>query len=182
MAHLWVRHAAAEAEEEWAVVPLVTDAFTLVLDAPYVAPRLPDAGEVGLMSAAPEYGAGEGEAQWVLLIADVAVARVNGTAVVGGIRALHDRDEIRGPRLGRYFFSTELLASVVPSPGSERTLFCPRCKLPIEPATSAVRCPVCAIWHHQNDTHSCWDYAEECAVCRHDTALDRGYRWSPDEL
>ena len=134
------------------------------------------------MRSTPEHGAVEAETLWVLLVAEAAPVRVNGSAVVGGIRALDDRDEIRGPSVAQCFLSTEQLASVVLSPGGERPMFCPRCKLPIEAATPAVRCPVCGIWHHQDDMHPCWSYSEECAVCRHDTDLDRGYRWSPEEL
>lgn len=110
MAHLWVRD--SRADERWAIAPLESAAFTLVADPPYVVPRVPEDDEIGLMKAMPEYGAGDGKAQWVVLVGSPTRVRVNGLAVGGGIRALADRDEIRGPGLGRYFFSTEQLASV----------------------------------------------------------------------
>ena len=178
MAHLWVR----DGETEWAVAPLGGDVFTFVPEAPHIAQRAPDDGETALMRATPHDAAVEVETLWVLLVSEATQVRVNGSAVVEGIRALDDRDEICGPAVEQCFFSTEQLASVVPSPGGERPTFCPRCKLPVETASPAVRCPVCGVWHHQDDRHPCWSYSEECAVCRHDTDLERGYRWSPEEL
>ena len=183
MAHLWVRD--SRADERWAIAPLESAAFTLVADPPYVVPRVPEDDEIGLMKAMPEYGAGDGKAQWVVLVGSPTRVRVNGLAVGGGIRALADRDEIRGPGLGRYFFSTEQLASVEALPAGpvgDDGLFCPRCKLSIDISTAAVCCPVCGVWHHENDDRLCWSYSDACAVCRHDTARDRGYRWSPEEL
>ena len=180
MAHLWVR----DDDKTWAIVALAADVSTIVPETPHVVRRLPDSGEVALTRAMPEYDAGEADTQWVLLLAETTVARVNGSLVVGGIRALDDRDEIRGPTLPQCFLSTEQLAAVVPRPkeDAQASFNCPRCKLTIEPATPAVRCPVCAVWHHQDDTHPCWSYSDECAVCRHDTDLDRGYTWTPEEL
>ena len=176
MAHLWVRND----EDEWAVAPLVGDAFTLLSESPYVERRCPTEGETALMRSMHP---GEDEAVWVLLAARTTPLRVNGASVGAGIRALDDRDEIRGPAVGQCFFSTEQPASVVSAPAGEQTMFCPRCKLAIEPATPAVRCPLCGVWHHQDDDERpCWTYSAECAVCRHDTDLARGYRWSPDEL
>ena len=176
MAHLWVRNET----DEWAVASLDGDVFTLLSHFPHVARRCPNDGESALMRSAT---CDEVEPIWVLLAGETTSLRVNGSSVVAGIRALGDRDEIRGSSVERCFFSTEHPVAVVPSPDGEQPLFCPRCHLAIDPGTPAVRCPVCGVWHHQNDAEGpCWTYSEECAVCQHDTDLSCGYRWSPEEL
>ena len=80
------------------------------------------------------------------------------------------------------YFSTETTARVEPFPGTDRPVHCPRCKLAIEEGTESVRCPRCAIWHHQSETHPCWTYGERCALCDQETALDAGLRFSPEDL
>ena len=100
MAHLWVRDTTTE--EDWVVAPLMAEAVTLMTEPPYVAPRPPMEGEIGVMRATPKYGAVEAEPQWVVLVADAARARVNGLALAGGIKVLDDRDEIRGAGVGRW--------------------------------------------------------------------------------
>ena len=81
MAHLWVRND----EDEWAVAPLVGDAFTLLSESPYVERRCPIEGETALMRSTHP---GEDEAVWVLLAARMTPLRVNGASVGAGIRAL----------------------------------------------------------------------------------------------
>jgi len=157
MAHLWTRETTAD---EWTRMPLTDDAMT-------VPPAML------LRRATAEHDV------WVLLAAPS--VHVNGARLLTGIRVLHDRDELRaGDR--RSFFSTESLAEVVAFPGGERPVFCPRCKLEIAPTSPAVRCPQCRVWHHQSEEFPCWTYGERCAMCDQPTALDAGFRWSPEEL
>jgi hypothetical protein len=120
----------------------------------------------------------DGEA-WIIL--GSAAVRVNGEPLDVGIRVLRDRDELRaGDR--RAFFSTESLAKIVPFPGGERPTFCPRSRLEITPGSPAVACPQCKVWHHQSEELPCWTYSERCATCDQSTALDAGFRWTPECL
>ena len=130
-----------------------------------------------------------GGERWALLAGSAARVSVNGNPVTLGIRHLRDRDEIL-LRSGdasvawRFFFSTEMLACVQPLPAGV-TASCPRCKDPLEPGQPAVRCPACCVWHHQNEQSNrpCWTYSELCAACNNQaTALDAGFRWTPEEL
>jgi len=142
--------------------------------------RQPLGGETALGASAGLLRATAPEGhRWVLLAAPS--VRVNGSPVAAGIVALRDRDEICADGR-RVFFSTESLAEVVPYPGGERTTFCPRCRLEIAAGTLAVRCPHCGVWHHQSAELPCWTYAERCVQCDQRTALDAGYRWTPEEL
>jgi hypothetical protein len=106
--------------------------------------------------------------------------RLNGAPLVVGIAVLRDRDEIAvaGRRL---FFGGERLATIAAYDGTDAPL-CARCKRPIEAGAAAVRCPCCRTLHHQTDRLPCWTYAARCVVCEQPTALDAGYRWSPDGL
>jgi hypothetical protein len=106
---------------------------------------------------------------------------IGGRPLTTGVAVLADRDEIRVEGVGRMFFSTEVLASVEPFPGSERTLFCPRCTLELVTGEPAVRCPQCRVWHHQRMDRECWTHTEACAMCSRPTALDQGFRWIPEE-
>ncbi len=117
---------------------------------------------------------------WVVL-ADAAL-RLNGAALPLGFAVLSDRDELQLPGRSPVYFSTERLASVEPYPTTNAKGFCPRCKQGIDAGTSAVRCPACGLWHHASDTLPCWTYAPACAGCPQDTALDTGFRWTPEEL
>jgi hypothetical protein len=104
--------------------------------------------------------------------------RVNGDALVAGIKALADGDEICIDGV-RAFFSAETLARVVPFPGSDRPVECPRCTEEIASGSPAVACPNCGLWHHQLPGHECWTYTVRCAACSQTTALDAGYRFDP---
>lgn len=116
--------------------------------------------------------------RWVLIAP--ASVRVNGGAVDTGIVVLRDRDEVC-TATQRLFFSTEVLAAIVPYPGSKPTP-CARCKLEIEPGAPSVACPRCRIWLHQSEDLPCWRYAPRCALCDQPTALDAGYQWTPEGL
>ena len=176
LAHLWIWDGEG-GTDEWAVAPLEGDGFILLTGPPYVVRRSRTEGEIVLMRTM----AG-GDAVWALLTAGTKPVRVNGYPVAAGIRVLEDRDEISSASIGRRFFSTERLATVTPFPGGDRPIFCPRCKQPVEPSTPVVRCPACGITHHQSDEYPCWGYADHCGVCSQETSLERGYRWTPDEI
>lgn len=112
---------------------------------------------------------------------------INGDLLASGLRILKDRDSIRVPGGSTCFFSTERLASIEPLPATEE-IFCPRCKLPIEPGCAAVCCPQCGVWHHEQhvdgeDDHLCWTYAATCSLCEQATDLDAAeFRWTPGKL
>ena len=175
MAHLWL----LDVSNEWTPQLLAGGATTLADD--------------GLRSADYAAGAETGVAAhvllrrladpantWALLTASPAL-RVNGAPVPLGIAVLDDRDEIRLPNLTAWF-STETRACIEPFPASTARGFCPRCKQAIETGTPAVRCPSCGLWHHASDALPCWTYAPACAACAQDTALDAGFRWTPEDL
>jgi hypothetical protein len=164
MAHLWVAeprvdHAGA-AIARWSHQPL--------------------AGAVDLGSAARLQPATTAEgACWVLL--GPPSVRVNGQPASTGIVVLRDRDEICTDGR-RVFFSSETLAVVTPYPGAAEPLLCPRCRIEITAGTPAVCCPGCRTWLHQNEAEElpCWTHAPFCTQCDQPTALDAGFRWSPE--
>jgi len=106
---------------------------------------------------------------------------VNGGALDLGIHVLRDRDELRHGA-ARVFFSTESLPEVASFPGAEQPVFCPRCQLAILPQSAAVRCPKCGVWQHLTDDLPCWTYTDHCTLCDQPSALDGGFRWTPEEL
>jgi hypothetical protein len=118
---------------------------------------------------------------WVLLAAGDDDLRVNGFPAVAGVRVLQDRDEIRAGLEDAVFFSTETLARVEEFPGSERAVYCGRCRQAMEKGQMAVQCPQCGIWYHQTESLPCWTYAPTCAFCPHSTALDAAYQWIPED-
>lgn len=119
---------------------------------------------------------------WALLTSGLVPVQVNGAPVPLGLTIIADRDEIRIGRGRACFFSTESFARIEPYPLSAPTGLCPRCGLPIPAASPAVKCPGCGLWHHASDELGCWTYAEQCAECPQETALDTGFRWTPEEL
>ncbi len=119
---------------------------------------------------------------WALLCPPHSDVRVNGEFVPLGLTILSDRDELRMPAQSVRFFSTETLARVEAFPEDARG-FCPRCKLALTPGSAAVRCPgSCGLWHHMSDEMPCWTYAPTCAGCEHNTAMDAGFKWTPEDL
>ena len=161
MAHLWHRLDG----KDWQVVPLN--------GAPI---RVPGEESVWLVPVAEADGA------WALVASSARPLRVNGVRASAGLRVLSDRDEIMIAEKDSLFFSTERRARVEPAPLVESALTCPRCKSAIDAHTLAVKCPSCSVWHHEAETMSCWRYAETCALCDQPTALDAGYRFTPEEL
>jgi hypothetical protein len=108
--------------------------------------------------------------------------RVNGLPLGGiGARVLSDRDEIAIPGVGSAYYSSEVLAAVVPFPASDRTVFCGRCRQAIAAGSPAVKCPNCGVWYDQSDELPCWRFGERCAYCTTLTALDAGLTWVPQE-
>jgi hypothetical protein len=178
MAHLWLMN-----KDEWAVLSLDGDAFVIgngkvrrVADLlSMVTEQLP----VGIRRLTDS-----SSAQWALVAAPGARVSVNGMPAHLGLAVLADRDEIRIPGDPPFFFSTEVLAHVEPFPEADAHGLCPRCKKSISTGCPAVRCPNCGLWYHQSDADClpCWTYATHCAACSHATALDNGFRWSPEGL
>ena len=164
MAHLWMRE---HGTREWSQEALRSDTHD-----PVRAPAACCASPIGALVHTV------GEA-WVLIASeDVAV---NGRPLLGGMRVLRDRDEIRaGTR--QAFFSTEEIPHVVPFSGAERPVSCARCQQPIASGDASVRCPGCGVWHHQSSELPCWTYTDRCAVCDQPTSLDADYCWSPEML
>jgi hypothetical protein len=133
-----------------------------------------------------------GEA-WLLLVGRGATVSVNGVRLALAVYQLRDRDEVRvlvrdasvsDPVAGHVFFSAERLAQVAPLPASDKPVICARCDREIAVGSPAVRCPsvACGRWHHQADPLTCWTYRDRCAACDQPTALDTGFRWTPDAL
>ncbi len=118
---------------------------------------------------------------WALVASPSFPVRLNGRVPAAGLRVLVDQDEIRVGGSARYFFSTETLASVEPFPGAERAVFCGRCRQQIGTGASAVRCPGCGVWYDESQETPCWSYSPNCAFCETRTALDSGFKWTPEE-
>ncbi len=123
---------------------------------------------------------------WALITSPQAQVRLNGMAVLLGLVVLADRDEIVvtdaiSPQGRRFYFSSQSVVRVEAAPAG--LLSCPRCKLPIDAQSPAVRCPRCRVWHHQLADRECWTYADRCAACHdQDTSLSGELRWTPEEM
>ena len=165
MALLWVHRD----ESAWQPSPICGDR------APLVGPPAPRGGPVLLRHSASSD-------RWVLLAPRGSGVHVNGATAPTGIRVLRDRDSIQLVSGRPIYFSTERLARVEPGPGSDRPIFCARCKTEIGVGHPAVSCPQCRAWHHQATDLSCWTYAARCTACDQPTALDAGYRGCPEDL
>jgi len=175
MAHLWVRD-----ESGWGAQRL--DGVGIDL-----------AGLLASQAAAPENPAthsqparlicagAAGTRSWALIAPSASGLRVNGRTLPAGLCVLDDRDEIRSGA-DKLYFSTETLATVEPFPGSDRQVFCGRCRQLIEPESPSVRCPGCGVWYHELADLPCWTYAEKCTFCDQATALNAGFSWSPEEM
>ncbi len=169
MAHLWF----LDGERHWFPTALAGDAVAL-RDGALVPCHGADSPRVVFrrLEGAP--------ASWALLTDDAHV-RLNGMPVLLGLAVLEDRDEIR--IAGRTaWFSAETLPTVASFPESATRGYCPRCKQPLEAGTPAVKCPACGLWHHASDDLPCWTYAPTCSACVQPTALDAGFRWTPEDL
>ena len=181
MAHVWTRR-----DEKW---------FAHLLEEPAYA--IDDAGCKPLGTAPAEipqrlirYGSDEVRDGWAMVAAPDSGVRVNSEPLVLGLRVLRDRDEITvaesfGARIAcRFYFSTEATPVVQTMPQAECSGVCPRCRGPIQPGSNVVRCPLCRVFHHQNDADGiCWTYDAVCANCRRQpTSLDGQFQWTPELL
>jgi hypothetical protein len=169
MAHLWFEAAPGD----WAVTPLPARSVDLrALQRRSARPDDEPRPSVWLFHEGTP-----GQQRWHL----VAIGRVfvNGVPVLGGLRVLSDRDEIRVAGVETWFFSTEELARVEPMPVAGKPIVCPRCRQRIDTDILAVKCPACSLWHHQSDDLPCWTYAPTCALCPQPTQLDSGFQWTP---
>jgi hypothetical protein len=122
-----------------------------------------------------------GSRVWALVTPWGCDIRVNGRAVVGGLRVLDDRDEIRTEDGGKCYFSAEMPATVEEFPSPERPVFCGRCRQQIDVGMPAVRCPSCGVWYNQSAELPCWTYSDKCTFCGQATALDAGFAWAPED-
>jgi hypothetical protein len=173
MAHFWKRDEA----NGWVVLP-ASDPIAFVGDAETIATT--GDGAAMLEHAYLRRLANPPET-WALVCPPRSDVRVNGERLPLGLAILSDRDELRVPGQSARFFSTEATAHIETFPESAGG-FCPRCKQAIAPRSAAVRCPGCGLWHHASDDLPCWNYATTCAGCAQDTALDAGFKWTPEEL
>ncbi|MHC4422188.1 MAG: hypothetical protein ACYS1E_16530 [Planctomycetota bacterium] len=136
----------------------------------------PVAGEPALVRATDAAG----RERWVLVSAVRTYARVNGDRVPG-IRVVLDKDEISGPQLGRFYFSSDRRATIEPYTGPADAT-CPRCLQPLRQGQLSVKCPKCSTTLHQSEQWPCWLHTERCQLCDQSTDLDADYRWRPEEL
>jgi hypothetical protein len=175
MAHFWMQAASG-----WEAKKLDLVQYDLTsVSAPQSGDRGPAATQV---RAALLIRAGTAGSQvWAVAVPSHDHVRVNGRAVLAGLCVLGDRDEIRTSSGARYFFSSESLAEVETFPAQDRTVFCGRCRQKIEPGSPAVRCPGCGVWYNQSAELPCWTYADKCAFCGQQTALDAGFNWTPED-
>ncbi len=174
MAHVWILNSS----KEWTPHPLVGDAAVLVGGAFRRADDTPSVVEAQARVLLRRLA--DPPNSWALLTSHPRI-RVNGAPVPLGLVVLDDRDELRLPELTAWF-STETQAQVEPFPESATRGFCPRCQQAIAPGSPAVRCPGCGLWHHASDDLPCWTYAPACSACAQETALDAGFRWTPEDL
>lgn len=181
MPYLWF----AEAESRWTALPLSEMAVDVGADIPrtMAAEHCPTrTKQDSRRDAAFLVPTGDSASRVsVLLWGPEETIRVNGWRLTTGLRVLADKDEIVIGDRAPLFFSSESVACVESFAGSDREIFCPRCTLKIEKNAPVVRCPNCGIVHHENAELGCWTYASECAVCAHPTAMDAGFRWTPEE-
>ncbi len=178
MAHLWLK----DESEQWAVLQLEADAFCLTRNPPLPVSGAQATSESVLKGVLLRRKRREGKDSWVLISGRERAVRINGIALVLGVRVLRERDEIFVEGAGHLYFSTESLARVEFFPGMSQTLYCPRCKQEVRAEARAVKCPQCDVWYHQSEELPCWTYAEMCALCPQLTDLEAGYRWTPEGL
>lgn len=173
MAHLWLK----TESEQWAVMPLEADGFVLTTNPPRALRNKADESVSSVLLLREQR---EEEDAWVLICGRERDVRVNGVALLLGVRVVGHRDEISVDGGRKFYFSTETLARIETFPGALQTLYCPRCKQSVEREAPAVRCPQCRVWYHQSEELPCWSYSETCALCPQPTALDAGFRWTPE--
>jgi hypothetical protein len=118
---------------------------------------------------------------WAILVGADARLLVNGEPAALGLALLRHRDELRLSGAAPVYFSTERLA-VIEECARDDAPRCPRCAQPIVRGELSVRCPACAVLHHQRSDRECWTHLPSCALCDQTTDLKTGLRWTPEEL
>ncbi len=178
MPHLWFSE-----QTNWNILSLDKGRKFVLTGDPSHPVGKEDQGDKGVAVVITQENTEGKKGTWVLVAPANKPVRVNGESLARlMVRVLQDRDEIRIAGHGSLFFSTECLATIEPFPGADRPVFCPRCKQEVTKNAMAVCCPQCKSWHHQSADFPCWTYSPKCAVCNQTTALDAGYRWTPEEL
>jgi len=184
MTHLWLE----DSQHRWAVAPLFAPECRITELAELSGTRL--TAQPGAEYHQPRLLLHAASRSWVLIVPARQRVLLNGRSLGGRIAVLRDRDELvllggSAAPSRRMFFSTETRARVQPYTGPDGAS-CPRCKLPMVQEQPAVACPCCQVWHHQQQAEGgteCWTYADTCAACHaQETALDAGFRWTPDDL
>jgi hypothetical protein len=189
MAHLWISQA-----REWCVTPLDGTRFALNGSDGKPIHRIGAADLHASVFTDPLLvlaSAATSNEGWALIVPKERKVRVNGHQPVGGMTVLSDRDEILEGEGAPLYFSTERLPAIEECPGAEHSIHCPRCKQEILRGSSAVQCPGCKIWHHQDAERPCWlgfrngePGFTTCALCSQPAELppDATFRWTPECL
>jgi len=105
---------------------------------------------------------------------------VNGEPLRLGLRVLKERDRLLSDEID-FFFSRELPATIETFPEtSDDAVICGRCRNPLSPGESAVRCPGCRTWSHETEELPCFTYpgTETCPLCDQPNRIGE-LRWSP---
>lgn len=115
---------------------------------------------------------------YVLLVKAKAPVRLNGQQPLS-VSLLQDRDEIALGSVYAYY-TTEVMAKIVPFAGAHEPIFCARCKSALAKEGLAVQCPACRLWYHETEAQPCWSYAQTC-VCSH-PATTGAFVWQPQPI
>lgn len=175
MAHFYYYHD----KNQLGIYHLATENYALVDSTPPLRPSRPDQDTDAFGLLHPIRGE-DGDISAVFLSSRARRLLVNGEPLVLGGRILQDKDQLSLPNRDRLRFSTERLAVVTRAP--DISPVCVRCKQVIESGT-AVRCPNCGNWHHQQASLECWTDTPFCASCRGPTDLSNPvYRDVPEDL
>jgi hypothetical protein len=188
-------------DDRWLAQPLARAAYRFSVEFPalesgadsgaatlFLEAADPEAGAAGLSRASSAWllrRRGNGGEEWLWLSDCASGWLINGLPLRLGTRVLRDRDEIifAGAQISAPgYFSTERPACIEALPESLEPIYCARCRQLIEIGAAAVRCPGCDLWHHQTAELPCWTYAPKCALCEQPTALEGGFRWTPEAL
>lgn len=174
MAHLWY---VDRQSSVWSSLPL--EAGVVEVGPDLFSPLRRRGGEPEALLLRSQTGAGE---HWLLMNLTLRPLAINGERLANGIRILTDKDEIRLADVGRVFFSSERLPRLELFAGSERPLFCPRCRDPLVVSRPIVRCACSVAYHFDAERdRRCFDYGP-CTVCNAPTELSETFRWQPGAL
>ena len=178
MAYLWAR----DKDRTWSAISLSDDPLEIGQSRPMkLRPEDHPLGRedgVVLFSAEDAYK----ERTWTLIWGAGRTVRINGYVIHTGLRTLTHGDEITVSTNEPVFFSNETVVRVEIFEGSDKEIFCPRCKKTIETGQSIIRCPECGIAYHTSDDpdKDCWHFGPAC-MCGHSTKNDNELLWVPDD-